>query len=74
MSGWGSIRIVHDGLALVRDDLAAGFWHRRQSPLVMLFLERIAMFTVPRYLVKWRIAVLGIFIMAMMLTRSIRTA
>jgi sec-independent protein translocase protein TatC len=39
-----------------------------QLPLVMLFLERIGVFTVETYLVKWRIAVLVIAILSMVLS------
>lgn len=39
-----------------------------QLPLVMLFLERIGLFTVQSYLASWRIAVLVIFVLAMILT------
>ena len=37
-------------------------------PLVMLFLERIGIFTTAMYLSYWRVAVLIIFILAMVLT------
>lgn len=39
-----------------------------QLPLVMLFLERIGIFTVTAYLQKWRIAILVIFIVSMVLS------
>jgi sec-independent protein translocase protein TatC len=39
-----------------------------QMPLVMLFLERIGIFTTAIYLSYWRVAVLIIFILAMVLT------
>jgi sec-independent protein translocase protein TatC len=39
-----------------------------QMPLVMLFLERIGIFSVAQYLSYWRVAVLIIFILAMVLT------
>jgi sec-independent protein translocase protein TatC len=39
-----------------------------QLPLVMLFLERISIFTVAQYLSYWRVAVLVIFIVAMIVT------
>ena len=38
-----------------------------QLPLVMLFLERIGLFTVRGYLKQWRIAVLVIFVVAAIL-------
>ncbi len=41
-----------------------------QLPLVMLFLERIGIFTVQAYLSSWRISVLAIFIIAMLVTPS----
>lgn len=39
-----------------------------QLPLVMLFLERIGVFTVASYMSKWRIAVLVIAVLAMILS------
>jgi len=48
--------------------LPLGFGVSFQLPLVMLFLERIGLFTVKSYLASWRMAVLVIFIMAMILT------
>jgi sec-independent protein translocase protein TatC len=48
--------------------LPIGFGISFQLPLVMLFLERIGVFTVESYLRKWRIAVLVIFVLAMFLT------
>jgi sec-independent protein translocase protein TatC len=39
-----------------------------QMPLVMLFLERIGIFSTAQYLSYWRVAVLIIFILAMVLT------
>lgn len=48
--------------------LPLGFGIAFQLPLVMLFLERIGIFSVQSYLAKWRVAVLVVFIMAMMLT------
>ena len=41
-----------------------------QLPLVMLFLERIGLFTVKSYLSSWRMAVLVIFLLALVLTPS----
>jgi sec-independent protein translocase protein TatC len=41
-----------------------------QLPLVMLFLERIGLFTVKTYLASWRMAVLVIFVLALILTPS----
>jgi sec-independent protein translocase protein TatC len=41
-----------------------------QLPLVMLFMERIGIFTVEAYLSSWRIAVLAIFVLALILTPS----
>ena len=38
-----------------------------QLPLVMLFLERVGIVTVKQYVASWRIAVLTIFILAMLL-------
>jgi sec-independent protein translocase protein TatC len=48
--------------------LPLGFGISFQLPLVMLFLERIGVFTVPIYLAKWRIAVLIIAIVSMVLS------
>jgi len=48
--------------------LPIGFGISFQLPLVMLFLNRIGIFTVEAYLDKWRIAVLVIFCLAMFLT------
>jgi sec-independent protein translocase protein TatC len=41
-----------------------------QLPLVMLFMERIGIFTIKAYLSKWRIAVLAIAILSAMLAPS----
>jgi sec-independent protein translocase protein TatC len=48
--------------------LPIGFGISFQLPLVMLFLERIGIFTVKTYLSHWRIAVLVIAFIAMILT------
>jgi len=48
--------------------LPLGFGISFQLPLVMLFLERINVFTVENYISKWRIAVLVISIISMFLT------
>ena len=48
--------------------LPLGFGIAFQLPLVMLFLNRIGLFGVEAYLSKWRIAVLVIFVVAMLLT------
>jgi sec-independent protein translocase protein TatC len=48
--------------------LPLGFGIGFQLPLVMLFLERIGVFSVRSYLAQWRIAVLVIFIVAAVLT------
>jgi sec-independent protein translocase protein TatC len=47
-----------------------GFGVSFQLPLVMLFMERIGIFTRQAYLSSWRIAVLAIFVLAMILTPS----
>jgi sec-independent protein translocase protein TatC len=47
--------------------LPVGFGIGFQLPLVMLFLERIGLFTVRGYLKQWRIAVLVIFVVAAIL-------
>jgi sec-independent protein translocase protein TatC len=48
--------------------LPLGFGIAFQLPLVMLFLERIGVFSVKMYLSKWRISVLVIFVISMILT------
>lgn len=48
--------------------LPLGFGIAFQLPLVMLFLERIGLFSVATYLRKWRVAILVIFVIAMFLT------
>jgi sec-independent protein translocase protein TatC len=48
--------------------LPLGFGISFQLPLVMLFLERIGVFDISTYLSKFRIAILVIFIIAMLLT------
>ncbi len=48
--------------------LPLGFGLSFQLPLVMLFLERIGIMSVAVYLAKWRMAVLVIFVIAMVLT------
>lgn len=44
--------------------LPIGFGIGFQLPLVMLFLERIGVFSVPAYLSHWRVSVLVIFVLA----------
>ncbi len=48
--------------------LPLGFGIAFQLPLVMLFMNRIGLFTVEAYMSKWRIAVMVIFVIAMLLT------
>ncbi|MCA9102758.1 MAG: twin-arginine translocase subunit TatC [Planctomycetales bacterium] len=48
--------------------LPLGFGVAFQLPLVMLFLERIGVFTIEMYLEKWRIAVLVIAVLSAVLT------
>ncbi len=50
--------------------LPLGFGIAFQLPLVMLFLERIGIFTVQAYMAKWRLSILVIFVLAMILTPS----
>jgi sec-independent protein translocase protein TatC len=50
--------------------LPLGFGISFQLPLVMLFLERIGIFSVASYMGHWRISVLVIFVLAMILTPS----
>ena len=48
--------------------LPLGFGVAFQLPLVMLFLNRIGVFSIEIYLQKWRIAILVIFVISMLLT------
>lgn len=48
--------------------LPLGFGLAFQLPLVMLFMNRIGLLQVQDYLNKWRIAVMIIFVLAMILT------
>lgn len=48
--------------------LPIGFGISFQLPLVMLFLERIGIFTVDHYVDKWRVAILVIAVISMLLT------
>jgi sec-independent protein translocase protein TatC len=48
--------------------LPLGFGVSFQLPLVMLFLERIGVFTARDFIEKWRIAVLAIFVISAVLT------
>ena len=48
--------------------LPLGFGISFQLPLVMLFLERIGLLSVKIYLASWRMAILVIFVLAMILT------
>lgn len=48
--------------------LPIGFGISFQLPLVMLFLERIHVFTIEKYLSNWRISIMAIFVIAMILT------
>lgn len=50
--------------------LPLGFGLAFQLPLVMLFMERIGLFTVGAYLQKWKIAIMGICILSVILTPS----
>jgi len=45
-----------------------GFGVSFQTPLVMLFLNRIGVFSIDAYIQKWRIAILTIFVLSMFLT------
>ncbi len=58
---------INDWLSFVMF-LPLGFGLAFQLPLVMLFMNRIGLFTVENYLSKWRVAVLVIFVLAMFLT------
>jgi sec-independent protein translocase protein TatC len=58
---------INDWLSFVLM-LPLGFGVAFQLPLVMLFLNRINIFTIDAYLAKWRIAVMCIFVLSMFLT------
>ena len=58
---------INDWLSFVMF-LPLGFGIAFQLPLVMLFMNRIGLFTVKDYLTKWRIAVMIIFVLSMVLT------
>lgn len=48
--------------------LPLGFGISFQLPLVMLFLERIGIFTISSYVTRWRVSVLVIFVLSMVCT------
>lgn len=58
---------INDWLSFVLM-LPLGFGVAFQLPLVMLFLNRINIFSIEAYLSKWRIAVMCIFVLSMFLT------
>lgn len=58
---------INDWLSFVLF-LPLGFGVAFQLPLIMLFLNRINVFTIEAYLSKWRVAIMCIFVLAMMLT------
>lgn len=58
---------INDWLSFVLF-LPLGFGLAFQLPLVMLFMNRINLFTIDAYLSKWRIAVMIIFVLSMILT------
>ncbi len=58
---------INDWLSFVLF-LPLGFGVAFQLPLVMLFLNRINLFSIDAYLSKWRIAVMCIFVLSMLLT------
>lgn len=58
---------INDWLSFVMF-LPLGFGLAFQLPLVMLFMNRIGLFSVNDYMSKWRIAVMVIFFLAMFLT------
>jgi sec-independent protein translocase protein TatC len=58
---------INDWLSFVMF-LPLGFGVAFQLPLVMLFMNRINLFSVQDYLDKWRIAVMCIFVLSMILT------
>ncbi len=50
--------------------LPLGFGVAFQLPLVMLFIHRIGLISIETYVQKWRVAILAIFVIAMVLTPS----
>ena len=58
---------INDWLSFVLF-LPLGFGVAFQLPLIMLFMNRINLFSIDAYLSKWRIAVMCIFVLAMLLT------
>ena len=58
---------INDWLSFVMF-LPLGFGIAFQLPLVMLFMNRIGIFSVEDYMSKWRVAVMIIFVLAMFLT------
>jgi sec-independent protein translocase protein TatC len=50
--------------------LPLGFGIAFQLPLVMLFIHRIGLISIETYIQKWRVAILAIFVLAMVLTPS----
>ena len=58
---------INDWLSFVMF-LPLGFGLAFQLPLIMLFMNRIGLFSVEDYMSKWRIAVMVIFVLAMFLT------
>ena len=58
---------INDWLSFVMF-LPLGFGLAFQLPLVMLFMNRIGLFSIQDYMSKWRLAVLVIFVLAMFLT------
>ncbi len=58
---------VHDWLSFVLF-LPIGFGLAFQLPLLMLFLNRLGVFSIDAYLTKWRVAIMVIFFLSMLLT------
>ncbi len=58
---------INDWLSFVMF-LPLGFGLAFQLPLVMLFMNRIGLFSIQDYLSKWRIAIMVIFVLSMFLT------
>ena len=48
--------------------LPIGFGLAFQLPLLMLFLNRLGVFSIDAYLTKWRVAIMVIFFLSMLLT------
>ena len=58
---------VNDWLSFVMF-LPLGFGIAFQLPLLMLFMNRLGIFSIEAYITKWRVAIMVIFFLSMLLT------